>query len=136
MNNPSNYRGISPCDTSSKLYSTIINNKLREWVKQNNITGEYEAGFKRRYSTIALARLLGVTICTLPLSSVTPTPEVTQPVSSYAAHRPIDRLVWYVLGPVCPDSYCLHRRRYNILLYLTCSYPGMTYLLTPVARHL
>ena len=52
MNNPSNYRGISPCDASSKLYSTIINNKLREWVKQNNITGEYEAGFKRRYSTI------------------------------------------------------------------------------------
>ena len=25
VNNPSNYRGISLCDTSSKLYSTIIN---------------------------------------------------------------------------------------------------------------
>ena len=52
MNNPSNYRGISLCDTSSKLYSTIINNRLREWVEQNNITGEYQAGFKRGYSTI------------------------------------------------------------------------------------
>ena len=30
VNKPSNHRGISPCDTSSKLYSTIINNKLRE----------------------------------------------------------------------------------------------------------
>ena len=52
MNNPSDYRGISLCDTSSKLYSTIINNRLREWVEQNNITGEYQAGFKRGYSTI------------------------------------------------------------------------------------
>ena len=33
MNNPSNYRGISLCDTSSKLYRTIINNRLREWVE-------------------------------------------------------------------------------------------------------
>ena len=30
MNNPSNCRGISLCDTRSKLYSTIINNRLRE----------------------------------------------------------------------------------------------------------
>ena len=52
MNNPSNYRGISLCDTSSKLYSTIINNRLRECVEQNNITGEYQARFKRGYSSI------------------------------------------------------------------------------------
>ena len=52
VNKPSNYRGISLCDTSSKLYSTIINNRLREWVEQNNITGEYQAGFKRGYSTV------------------------------------------------------------------------------------
>ena len=51
MNNPSNYRGISLCDTSSKLDSKIINNRLREWVEQNNITGEYQAGFKRGYPT-------------------------------------------------------------------------------------
>jgi hypothetical protein len=52
INNPNNYRGISLCDTSSKLYSTIINNRLLEWVKDNNITGEFQAGFKRNYSTI------------------------------------------------------------------------------------
>ena len=50
MNNPSNYRGISLCDTSSTLYNEIINNRLREWVEQNNITTEYQAGFKRGYS--------------------------------------------------------------------------------------
>ena len=45
-NNPNSYRGISLCDASSKVYSTIINLRLLEWVEVNNITGEYQAGFK------------------------------------------------------------------------------------------
>ena len=52
VNKPCNYRGISLCDISSKLYSTIINNRLQEWVEQNNIAGEYQAGFKTGYSTV------------------------------------------------------------------------------------
>ena len=52
VNNPNNYRGISLCDVSSKVYSTIINNRLQEWVEENNITGEFQAGFKRNYSTV------------------------------------------------------------------------------------
>jgi hypothetical protein len=40
------------CDTSSKIYSTIINNRLQEWIEEHNLTGEYQAGFKRGYSTI------------------------------------------------------------------------------------
>ena len=51
VNNPGNYRGISLCDTSSKLYGTIINNRLQAWVEENNITGEFQAGFKKGYST-------------------------------------------------------------------------------------
>ena len=51
VNDPSNYRGITLSDISSKLYSTIINYRLQEWVKENNITGEYQAGFKKNYST-------------------------------------------------------------------------------------
>ena len=50
-NNPNNYRGISLCDASSKFYSTILNFRLQDWVKMNNITGECQAGFKRNYST-------------------------------------------------------------------------------------
>ena len=38
VNNPNNYRGISLCDASSKVYSTIINLRLQEWVEVNNIT--------------------------------------------------------------------------------------------------
>jgi hypothetical protein len=51
-NNPNNYRGISLSDASSKLYSAVINMRLQEWVEENNITGEFQAGFKRNYSTI------------------------------------------------------------------------------------
>ena len=52
QNDPDNYRGISLCDTSSKLYSSIINNRLQEWIEQNNLTGECQAGFKKDYSTV------------------------------------------------------------------------------------
>ena len=52
QNDPNNYRGISLCDISSKLYSSIINNRLQEWIEQNNLTGECQAGFKKDYSTV------------------------------------------------------------------------------------
>ena len=43
---PNNYRGISLCDVSSKLYGSIINTRLQEWINQHNIIGEQQAGFK------------------------------------------------------------------------------------------
>ena len=52
VNNPNNYRGISLCDASSNVYSTIINLRLQEWVEVNNITGKHQAGFEKNYSTI------------------------------------------------------------------------------------
>ena len=52
VNDPNNYRGISLVDISSKIYSSIINDRLREWVEENNIIGEFQAGFRRNYSTI------------------------------------------------------------------------------------
>eukprot|EP00745_Piridium_sociabile_P014995 TRINITY_DN220_c0_g1_i2.p1 TRINITY_DN220_c0_g1~~TRINITY_DN220_c0_g1_i2.p1 ORF type:complete len:782 (+),score=58.82 TRINITY_DN220_c0_g1_i2:69-2414(+) len=51
-NDTNNYRGVSLCNISSKLYSSIINNRLQEWVNMNNITGEHQAGFKKGYCTI------------------------------------------------------------------------------------
>ena len=48
QNDPNNYRGISLCDISSKLYSSIINNRLQEWIEQNSLTGECQADFKKR----------------------------------------------------------------------------------------
>ena len=52
INLPDNYREISLCDISSKLYSSIINNRLQEWIEQNNLMGECQAGFKKDYSTV------------------------------------------------------------------------------------
>ena len=52
QNDPDNYRGISLCDICSKLYSSIINNRLQEWIEQNNLTGECQAGFRKDYSTV------------------------------------------------------------------------------------
>ena len=52
QNDPNNYRGISLCDISSKVYNSIINNRLQEWIEQNNLTGECQAGFEKDYSTV------------------------------------------------------------------------------------
>ena len=50
-NDVNNYRGISLSNISSKLYSSIINSRLQEWISRNDITGEHQAGFKNDYST-------------------------------------------------------------------------------------
>ena len=52
VNNPNNYRGISLCDVTSKIYSSIINTRLQKWIEENNCTGEHQAGFKKNYSTV------------------------------------------------------------------------------------
>ena len=52
MNDPGNYRGISLCDISSKIYGSIVNKRIQSWVDENNITGEIQAGFKTGYCTI------------------------------------------------------------------------------------
>ena len=52
INDPGNYRGISLCDVSSKVYGKVINKRIQQWVDTYNITGEHQAGFKKGYSTI------------------------------------------------------------------------------------
>ena len=52
VNNPKNYRGISLCNISSKLFSAVLNRRIQKWVENNNSTGEWQAGFKQGYSTI------------------------------------------------------------------------------------
>jgi hypothetical protein len=52
VNNPGNYRGISLCNISSKVYSSVINLRLQKWVELNDITGEWQAGFKKDHSTV------------------------------------------------------------------------------------
>ena len=51
-NNPNNYRGIFLSDISGKLFSKIINWRLQKWIDKYECVGEYQAGFRKDYSTI------------------------------------------------------------------------------------
>jgi len=48
INLPDNNRGISLLNTSSKIYSYI----LTQWVEENSVIHEAQAGFRRNYSTV------------------------------------------------------------------------------------
>jgi uncharacterized protein YacL (UPF0231 family) len=52
VNSTDNYRGISLLSITSKLYSHILNTRLNNWIEENEVIGENQAGFRRTYSTI------------------------------------------------------------------------------------
>ena len=47
-----NYRGISLLSITSKLFTSIINNRLYNWAEDNQKINEEQAGFRRNYSTV------------------------------------------------------------------------------------
>ena len=47
-----NYRGISLFSCLGKLFTSCINNRLRDFVKENDIIGPEQAGFTSDFSTI------------------------------------------------------------------------------------
>ena len=49
---PSNYRGLSLINTISKVFNTIILNRITFWVEAHAILNEFQAGFRKNYSTI------------------------------------------------------------------------------------
>jgi len=49
---PNNYRGISLLSCLGKLFTSCINNRLSDFVKDNRIVGPEQAGFKSDFSTI------------------------------------------------------------------------------------
>ena len=51
-NTPDNYRGISLLNICGKLYSYIINKRLTQWIEENSIINESQAGLCKRYSTV------------------------------------------------------------------------------------
>ena len=52
INLTDNYRGISLISTVSKVYTFILNKRLKDWCDENKIVIEEQAGFRRGYSTI------------------------------------------------------------------------------------
>lgn len=51
FNDPANYRAISFMNTAAKIFMGILNQRLAHWVEENGIMVEYQAGFRRQYST-------------------------------------------------------------------------------------
>jgi hypothetical protein len=47
-----NYRGLSFIDCVSKIFSSLLNFRLNEWIVANNVISEYQAGFRKGYSTV------------------------------------------------------------------------------------
>ena len=52
VNNPANYRGLSLLDAIYKIFTGLLLNRLNEWVEQHRIINEFQAGFRKGYSTI------------------------------------------------------------------------------------
>lgn len=52
VNQPGNYRGISFMNCVGKIMMGMVNERITEWVKRNRILNEFQAGFRKGYSTI------------------------------------------------------------------------------------
>jgi sorting nexin-29 len=51
-NDVQNYRGISLINSISKIFSSVLNNRLTKWVNENKILNENQSGFRSNYSTM------------------------------------------------------------------------------------
>ena len=51
-NDPNNYRGITLVSCFAKLYTAILNNRLKQWSSENEVITDAQFGFKGNHSTI------------------------------------------------------------------------------------
>ena len=49
---PNNYRGITLISCFAKLFTVILNERLKKWSAQNDILTDAQFGFKPNYSTV------------------------------------------------------------------------------------
>ena len=52
VNDPDNYRGITILSCFGKLFTSVLNNRLNDFLESNNILCEEQAGFRKHYSTV------------------------------------------------------------------------------------
>ena len=48
----SNYRGLSLINASCKIFNLVLLNRINEWLDNHKILNEYQAGFRKDYSTV------------------------------------------------------------------------------------
>jgi hypothetical protein len=49
---PNNYRGITLASSLGKLFTSVLNERLKHWSIANNIGTDAQYGFKPKYSTV------------------------------------------------------------------------------------
>lgn len=52
INLASNYRGLSLLDTIGKIFNSVLLNRITFWLTRHDVLNEFQAGFRREYSTI------------------------------------------------------------------------------------
>jgi hypothetical protein len=57
-NDPRKYRGITVCNSISKLYATLLDDRIHEWAESNNIRAKGQSGFRRGRGTMDNAFIL------------------------------------------------------------------------------
>ena len=51
-NDPNNYRGVSLLSEFSKIFTFILNRRLKPWSEANDVIGNEQAGFRKQHTTI------------------------------------------------------------------------------------
>ena len=52
LNDTNNYRGITLTSLFSKIFSILLDVRLRKWANDNNILTDFQFGFRDKKSTI------------------------------------------------------------------------------------
>ena len=52
INDPNNYRGITLVSCFAKLFTSVLNNRLKQWSTENDVITDAQFGFKSDHSTI------------------------------------------------------------------------------------
>lgn len=52
LRDPLSYRGIALASVSYKLYCNILNDRLSQWVDDNNLLADEQNGFRQKRSTV------------------------------------------------------------------------------------
>ena len=52
LNDANNYRGITLTSIFSKIFSLLLDNRLRKWAEENDLLSECQFGFRKQKSTV------------------------------------------------------------------------------------
>ncbi len=62
MDNPSNYRSLAIENPLLKVFMSLLNNRLSEYVESENLLPPFQFGFRKGHSTTSAAMLLRKTV--------------------------------------------------------------------------